>query len=116
MNPSVTYFKDLFAATVAQQVSLFLPLVVENKCGGCRLGGDHDLCHLSIRALVDACFTKTLTLLDKDNAETQFRSYLYPRPAFVLDEAWFQGLWADDVWLQLVRDKLVQLRECVADH
>ena len=118
MNPA--YYEEMFAATVVQQASLFWPLVVQNTCQGCQLGGSSGgvphLCHLPARVLVDFCFAGTLTLLDKDGAELQFRSYLYPRPVSVLDdEAWFERLWADGNWLRLVRDKLVSLLEGVAN-
>ena len=120
MNPA--YYEEMFAATVVQQASLFWPLVVQNTCQGCQLGGSSGgggvphLCHLPTRVLVDFCFAGTLTLLDKDGAELQFRSYLYPRPVSVLDdEAWFERLWADGNWLRLVRDKLVSLLEGVAN-
>ena len=118
----MAYYEALFAATVAQQASLYWPLVVEMHCQGCQVsgngnggnGGDANaphLCHLPRNVLVDFCFERTLTLLDKEGAELQFRNYLYPRPVGVLDEAFFERLWGDGTWLQLVRNKLAALLE-----
>ena len=128
MNPE--YYEALFAATVAQQASLYWPLVVEMKCHGCRVsggggggnggGGDGGIpilhmCQLPPRFLVDICFERTLTLLDRDGAERQFCNYLYPRPVGVLDnEDWFERLWGDGDWLRLVRSKLASILEDVA--
>ena len=126
------YYEALFAATVAQQASLYWPLVVEMKCHGCRVSGDGGngsdgsdgsdgsipilhMCHLPTRVLVDFCFERTLTLLDKEGAERQFCNYLYPRPVSVLDdEHWFERLWGDGDWLRLVRTKLASILEDVA--
>ena len=124
------YYEALFAATVAQQASLYWPLVVEMNCHGCRVSGDGGngsdgsdgsdaniphLCHLPTRVLVDFCFERTLTLLDKEGAELQFRNYIYPRPVSVLDdEEWFERLWGDGDWQRLVRNKLTSLLEDVA--
>ena len=112
----MAYYESMFAATVAQQASLFWPLAIQNACQGCQVGGGiPHLCHLPVRALVDYCFVGTLTLLDKDGAELQFRNYLYPRPANVLHEAWFERLWVDGDWQRLVRDKLVSILEGAAN-
>ena len=114
---STLYFKELFASTVALQVHLFLPLVIEKSCNGCQLGSsedfDHDVCHLPAQDLVNTCFQGSFTMIDKDHAEEQFRNFVYPRPAFLFEDTWFEDLWTNEDWLQLVEYRVFQLRQRV---
>ena len=109
MNPQ--YFEDLFAGVVAQQIVMFLPLIVEKRCLGCSSSGAHDLCSLPSREVVDRCFPYMQTMVDRDGAEALFHNYLYPRPAFVFDEDWCGDLWFDANWWGQVQDKIATLRE-----
>ena len=111
MNPE--YYEDLFAGVVAQQITLFLPLIVEKRCRGCWLGAweAHDLCPLPSREVVDRTFPYTLTMVDRDGAEAMFHNFLYPRPSFVFDEDWCGDLWFDANWRGQVRHKVAVLRE-----
>ena len=110
MNPQ--YFEDLFAGVVAQQIVMFLPLIVERRCLGCRLGTweAHDLCHLPSKDVVDRCFPHTMTMIDRDGAEAMFYNYIYPRPSFLFD-SWCGDLWTEAGWRRQVQDKVVALRE-----
>ena len=116
---STLYFKELFASTVALQVHLFLPLVIEKSCNGCQLGSsedfDHDVCHLPAQDLVNTCFQGSFTMIDKDHAEEQFRNFVYPRPAFLFEDTWFEDLWSNQDWLQLVEYRALQLRQQLMD-
>ena len=117
MNATTLYFEDLFASTVALQIHLFLPMIIEKTCYGCRVGSsediDHAVCRLPSQDLVRICFQGTLTMIDKDNAEAQFRSYVYPRPDSIFEESWFQNLWLNADWMKLVQDKVIELRQQV---
>ena len=111
MNPE--YYEDLFAGVVAQQITLFLPLIVERRCIGCCLGawGAHDLCTLPSKDVVDRVFPYTLTMVDRDGAEAMFYNFIYPRPSFLFDEDWCGDLWFDANWRGQVRHKVAVLRE-----
>ena len=110
---STLYFEDLFASTVALQVHLFLPLVIEKMCYGCRAvscrQSDHLICQMG-EIFFFVRFQDVLNMVNKDRVEAQFRIYAYPRANFIFEDAWFEGLWTNQDWLQLVQDKVINLR------
>ena len=108
------YFEDVFATVISVQVYDFLPSAVEMKCYGCRirssLQSKHVVCQMEPKNLVYVCFHDALNLIDKERAELHFRTYVYPRAEYIYDQSWYQFLWTNEDWLQLVQDKAVHLR------
>ena len=114
MNISTDYFEDVFATAISVQVHLLLPTIIEKMCYGCRLGSsedfDHAVCQMSPKNFVRIGFHDALNLIDKERAELHFRTYVYPRAEYIYDQSWYQFLWTNEDWLQLVQDKAVHLR------
>ena len=108
------YFEDVFATVISVQVYDFLPSAIEKNCYGCRirssLQSKHVVCQMEPKNLVYVCFHDALNLIDKERAELHFRTYVYPRAEFIYDQSWYQFLWTNQDWLQLVQDKAVHLR------
>ena len=117
MNASTHYFEDIFATTAAVQVYLLLPLI--SHCYGCRIRSsedfDHAVCQMEQKNLVCICFHDALNLVDKEHAELHFCTYVYPKTEFIYEESWYQFLWTNQDWLQLVQDKVVHLRSRLLD-
>ena len=108
------YFEDVFATVISVQVYDFLPSAIEKNCYGCRirssLQSKHVVCQMEPKNLVYVCFHDALNLIDKERAELHFRTYVYPRAEYIYDQSWYQFLWTNEDWLQLVQDKAVHLR------
>ena len=117
MNVSTHYFEDVFATAAAAQLHLLLPPIIKRMCYGCRLGSgedfDHAVCQLQQKNIVRICFHDALNLIDKDHTELHFRTYVYPKHEFIYDQSWYQNLWSNTDWLQLVQDKVIELRQQV---
>ena len=109
------YFEDVFATVISVQVYDFLPSAIEKNCYGCRirssLQSKHVVCQMEPKNLVYVCFHDALNLIDKERAELHFRTYVYPRAEYIYDQSWYQFLWTNEDWLQLVQDKAVHLRQ-----
>ena len=119
MNNSTHYFEDVFATAAAAQVHLLLPPIIEMKCYGCRIQSvedfDHAVCQLQQKIFVRICFHDVLNMLNKDHTELHFRTYVYPKREFIYKESWYENLWVNPDWLQLVQDKVVELRSRLMD-
>ena len=113
------YFEDVFATVISVQVYDFLPSAVEMKCYGCRirssLQSKHVVCQMEPKNLVYVCFHDALNLIDKERSQQYFRIYARPRPDFLFEDAWFEGLWTNQDWLQLVEYRALQLRQQLMD-
>ena len=113
--------ENLFAQTVARHVFFLLPSIVKKRCLGCNGIGsvsrtDHIVCCLMTeRDIVAVCFEDALKAVDLQQTKLYFQcaipAYIFPRPPFLNEDAWYERLWTDPNWLALVRDKVVRLRE-----
>ena len=115
INTSTHYFEDVLATVTALQLYLLLPPIIEMKCYGHRIRSSHQskhvVCQLQQKDLVRICFHDALNLIDKDHTELHFRTYVYPKHEFIYDQSWYENLWSNQDWLQLVQDKVIELRQ-----
>ena len=116
---STHYFEDVFATVISVQVHLLLPPIIEKMCYGCRFRSaedfDHAVCQMEPKDLVRIGFHDALNLIDKERAELHFRSFIYPRADFIYVRSWYENLWMNQDWLQLVQDKAINLRTQLID-
>ena len=114
MNVSTHYFEDVFATVTALQLYLLLPPIIEMKCYGHRirssLQSKHVVCQMQQKDLVRICFHDALSMINKERTEQYFRIYVHPKPELIYVRSWYEKLWSNQDWLQLVQVKVVQLR------
>ena len=113
--------ENLFAQTVARHVFFILPAIIKRRCLGCTGIGsvsrtDHIVCcRMSERDIVGVCFADALKAVDLQQVKLYFQcaipAYIFPRPRFLSEDAWYERLWTDPDWLKLVRDKVVRLQQ-----
>ena len=106
-------FEKKFAALVSRQVYNYMPIALLQNCQGCRQAEEdpslHFACQMPPSVKFAICFQDVMNLIDKEQIEEQFRTYVRPRPDFVYTQSWYQNLWSNQDWLQLVEYKAVQL-------
>ena len=114
INTSTHYFEDVLATVTALQLYLLLPPIIEMKCYGRRIRSrrtsEHIVCQMQQKDLVRICFHDALNMLDKERTEQYFRIYVHPKPELIYTRSWYEKLWTNEDWLQLVQVKVVQLR------
>ena len=113
--------ENLFAQTLAKHVFFILPSIIKKRCLGCNGIGsvsrtDHIVCcMMSEQDLVAVCFEDALKAVDLQQVKLYYQcaipSYIFPRPDFLSEDAWYERLWTDPDWLELVRDKMVRLQQ-----
>ena len=113
--------ENQFAQTVARHVFFILPAIIKRRCLGCNGIGsvsrtDHIVCcRMSERDIVGVCFADALKAVDLQQVKLYFQcaipAYVFPRPAFLNEDAWYERLWFDANWRRQVQDKVVVLRE-----
>ena len=113
--------ENLFAQTLAKHVFFILPSIIKKRCLGCNGIGsvsrtDHIVCcMMSEKDLVAVCFADALKAVDLQQVKLYYQcaipSYIFPRPHFLSEDAWYERLWTDRDWLELVRDKVVRLQQ-----
>ena len=116
MTNFFNHFEDTFASAAALQVYHHLPPIIEKNCFGCcirsRRTSEHIVCQMDPKNLVYFCFQQAFDMIDKERAEQQFRTYVYPKREFIYEQSWYEKLWADRYWMKLVQVKVVQLQQC----
>ena len=109
------YFEDAFATAAALQVYDFIPLIIEKMCYGCCIRStedfDHAVCQLKETDLVRIGFHQAFDMINKEQAEEFFFSSIQPKREFIYEQSWYESLWTNQDWMQLVQDKAVQLRQ-----
>ena len=109
--------ENLFAQTLAKHVFFILPSIIKKRCLGCNGIGsvshtDHIVCcMMSEQDLVNVCFEDALKAIDLQQVKLYYQcaipSYIFPRPDFLSEDAWYERLWTNRRWLELVEAKVV---------
>ena len=113
--------ENAFAQTLAKHIFFILPAIIKRRCLGCTGIGsvsrtDHIVCcRMSEEDVVGVCFREALKAVDLQQVKLYFQcaipAYIFPRPRFLSEDAWYERLWTDPDWLKLVRDKVVRLQQ-----